>query len=107
MYVGLEQANFWRREGFLPEFNQTCPKSFVGLSLQNFSTKIMKTFFWYDIQKKVFMCFSENVGCHFLKSSNIGRDFCPNFQRFCSDFRQIKTFGGVLPPPLPIPPDAQ
>ena len=30
--------------------------------------------------------------------------FYPNFQRFCSNFRQIKPFGGglVSPPPMPL-----
>jgi len=45
VYIGLGAGKFWVREGFLPEFSQTCLKSFVGLCLQNFSHKIMKTFF--------------------------------------------------------------
>jgi len=56
------------------------------------------------------MCFSVNVGHHFLKSNNIGRHFCTDFQRFCSDFQgfrpdfqQIKTFGVALAPPSPTP----
>jgi len=30
--------------------------------------------------------------------------FCPNFQRFCLNFRQIKPFRGTLtsPPPMPL-----
>jgi len=28
------------------------------------------------------MCFSANVGNHFLKSNNVGRHFCPDFQEF-------------------------
>ena len=74
------------------------------ISLQR--SKIMKAFLWYDLQKKLFMCFSGNVGRQFFKSNNVGRHFCPNFQRFCSDFRQIKTFGGALAPPPPLPLDA-
>jgi len=60
------------------------------------------------------MCFSENVGRHFLKSNNVGRHLCPDFQGFCpyfqgscSDFdgfcpgfQQIKTFGVRLRPHL-------
>jgi len=55
-------------------------------------SKIMKTVFGMT-SEKVFMCFSGSVGCHFLKSNKVGRHFCPNFQQFCSDFPQIKTFG--------------
>jgi len=39
----------------------------------------------------------------FLKSNNIGRHLCPDFQLFCPDFRQIKTLGGDLGPPPPTP----
>jgi len=28
----------------------------------------------------------------------------PDFQGFCSDFQQIKTFGGALATPVPSPP---
>jgi len=53
-YIGLGEANIWGCEGFLPEFSQTYPKSFVGLSLQNFSTKIKdhEDPFLYDIVTK-------------------------------------------------------
>jgi len=51
------------------------------------------------------MCFSTNVGRHFLKSNNnVGRHFCPDFQGFCPEFRQIKTFEGALASPAPSPP---
>jgi len=82
------QANFWGCEGFLPEFLQTCPKSFCAtFAYKLYPTKIIKTFCWYDLQKKVFMCFSPKVGRHFLKSNNFGRHFCPDFQGFCPDFQ--------------------
>jgi len=68
MYIGLGEANFWGCEGCLPEFYQTCTKSFVGPSLQNFSTKIRdhEDLFLVWHPKKIFICFSGNVGCHFL-----------------------------------------
>jgi len=47
------------------------------------------------------MCFTANLRRHILKSSNVGRHFYPDFQGFCPDFQQIKTFGGALAPPLP------
>jgi len=65
------------------------------------------------------------LGVIFFKSNHIGRHFCtyvqgvfPDFQGFCKgfhrfssdfygfcpDFHQIKTFGGKLAPPAPLPP---
>jgi len=47
----------------LPEFPQTCPKSFCAIYAYKFSpTKIMKTSFWCNLQKKVFMFFHANLG---------------------------------------------
>jgi len=48
--------------------------------------------------KKVFICFSTNVGRHFCPDF---QGFCSDFQGFCPDFRQIKTFGGALAPSPP------
>jgi len=49
------------------------------------------------------MCFYVNLERHFLKSNNVECHFYPDFQGFCQDFQQIKTFWGVLairaPPP--------
>jgi len=50
------------------------------------------------------MCFYANFGRHFLKSNNVGRHFYPDFQRFCPDFQQIKTFWGAHANPVPLPP---
>jgi len=43
--VGVGAGKFWGCEGFLPEFSQTCPKSFGRLCLQIFPSKIKKPFF--------------------------------------------------------------
>jgi len=50
------------------------------------------------------MCFYANFGRHFLKSNNVGRYFYPDFQGFCPDFQQTKTFGGALATPSPHTP---
>jgi len=103
--IGAGAGKFLGYEAFFSEFPQTCPKSFLCNFANKFSpTKIMKVFFWCDLQKKVFMCFSTNFGCDFLKSNNAGRHLYPDFQGFCSDFQQINTFGGALAPPAPPPP---
>jgi len=58
--------------------------------------------------KKGFMCFSANVGHHFLNSNNVGhhffnsnnvgRHFCPDFQGFFPDFNKSKLLGYAFNP---------
>ena len=50
------------------------------------------------------MSFSVNLGSQFLKTSNVGRHFYPDYQGFYSDFHHIKTFTGALVPPASQPP---
>jgi len=38
------------------------------------------------------MCFSANLGYHFLKSNNAGRHLYPDFHGFFSDFQKIQNF---------------
>ena len=90
--------------------SQTCPKRFCATFPYRFSlTKIMKTLFFYWIPHKNFL-----LGATFYKwplsffgfaekKSNFGPHFCPGFQGFCPAFQQIKTFEGVLSPPVPPP----
>ena len=51
--------------------------------------------------KKGFMCFSANVGHHFLKSNNVGRHFCSDFQRFWPDFNKSKLWRCTFTPCTP------
>jgi len=46
------------------------------------------------------MCFSANVGRHYFLDF---QEFCPYFQGFCPDFRQIKTHGVRFHPLHPRP----
>jgi len=81
----------------LPDSPQTCPKSFLCNFACKFSpTKIMKTSFWCNLQNNAFMFFYANRGSHCMKSNNVGRHFYQDFQGFCPDFQQIKTFGEAL-----------
>jgi len=110
--IGAEVPFHWCRsrkilgcEEFCPNFSKLARKVFCATFAYKFSsTKITKTYFWCNLQKKVFMCFYANLGRHFLKSYNIGHHFYPHFQGFCQDFQQIKTIGGALTTPaLPLP----
>jgi len=79
------QVNFWRCKRFLPEIPQTCPKSCATFNYEFPPTKIMKTFFWCDLQKQSF------VFLQTLKSNN-AVPCCPDLEGFCQvlrDFAQI------------------
>jgi len=103
--IGVGVGKILGCEEFRPNFPKLARKLFCATFAYKFSrTKIMNTSFWCNLQKKVFMCFYANRGCHFLKSNNVGRYFHPDFQGFCPDFQQIKTFGGALATPAPPPP---
>ena len=90
---------FGGAKDFCPNFPKLAWKVFCETFTYKVAPiKIVKTFFWWDFQIKVFMCLFANVGRHFVKSNNVGCHICPDFQEFCSDFRQIKHFGGALAP---------
>ena len=123
--IGAGASKFLGVRRIFARTSPNLPENFCVPFDHKFSpTKIMKTFFWWDLQKKVLICFSATVGRHFLKSNNVGCHFCPDFQGFCSDFQGfcsdfqrfcpnfqgfcpdfwlIKIFGGVLSPPAPLP----
>ena len=63
------------------------PEMFWATLPTNFSLKDHEDLFWDDLQNKVFMCFSTNVGRHFMKSIKVRRHFCPDFQRFFPGFQ--------------------
>ena len=95
---------FGAAKDFCPIFSKLRRKVFCATFVHKFSpTKIIKTFFGVT-SEKVFMCFSANLGRHFLKSSNVGSHFYAYFQGCCPDFQQITTFGGALAPSSPPPP---
>jgi len=50
--------------GILPNLPETFLCDFC---IQIFSNKDHENLFWCDLQKQVFVRFSANVGCHFLK----------------------------------------
>jgi len=55
----------------------------------------MKNFFWFYHQKKVF--------CVFFGFGEIRHHVYSDFQGFCPDFQQIKTFASALALPSPPP----
>ena len=64
-----------------PEFPPNLPgKLLCDFCLQFFSHNDHEDLYWCDLQKTGFVCFSTNVGRHFLKSNNVGRDFVQLFR---------------------------
>jgi len=55
--IGVGAGKFWGCEGFLPDFSQTCLKSFGRLCLQMFSLKDHEDLFWDDLQKGLHVSF--------------------------------------------------
>ena len=49
----------------------------------------MKTFSWYDHQKKVFTCFSANVGAMFWNQTTLGAIFVQIFREFARGFSEF------------------
>ena len=91
---------FGAAKDFCPIFPKIARKIFVPLLSTNFLTqRSWRPFYGMTSKKR-----SAKVGRHFLKLSTVGRDFRLDFQRFCPDFGQIKTFGVVLAPPANPPP---
>jgi len=76
------RQSFWGGEGSLPEFSQTSPKRFLcNFCLQNSLPQRKVLLFFGVTSKKVFMCFSANLGCHFLESGNFWWHFYPDFKQ--------------------------
>ena len=104
-----EQANFWGCKGFLPEFPQTCPKSFCEPFACKFSpTKIMKIFLVWPQRKGLHVLICKRWAPFVWNQTMLGaifarKDFA-DFQEFFPDFRQIKTFGNTFALTAPPPP---
>ena len=80
-------------------------KFFVQFCLESFSHKDHEHLFGCGLQKKAFMCFSANFGCHVLKSNNAG--CIPGFSGILLRFSANQNFWGALSPPAPPPPTPQ
>jgi len=86
---------------FYPNLTQTCPKSFCVTFFYKFSpTKIMKTFFWYDLQRNDFHVFFCKHWVPFLKWNNVGGIFpglsgiLPKFLEILPGFSTNQNFWG-------------
>jgi len=91
---GRSRQNFGSAKDFCPNSPNLPEKSYVQFCLQTFTNKDHEDLFWCDLQKVVFMCFSANLGYHFLKSNNAGRLLYPDFQGFFSDFQKNQNIWG-------------
>jgi len=105
--IGVEGGKF---VGVLRIFARIFPnlpeKFWATLPINHFPQRSWRPFLGWP-PKTAFLCFSANVGRHFMKSNKVGRYFFQGFQRFCPDFQgfsakfqEIKTFRGALAPRL-------
>jgi len=99
----------WMRRIFARMFPNLPEKVLRDFCLQIFSHKDHEDLFLVLPPKKVFMCFSAKVERHFLKSSKVGRHFCPDFRDFVQIFKdstrifdKSKLLGVVPLPGLPL-----
>jgi len=100
--IGVGAGKFSGCEGFCSDFPKLAEKFFCATFASKFSpTKIMKTSFWCNLQKKVFLCFYAKPWAPFLEVKQRWGIFLPGFQGFCPDFQLIKTFGVELATPAP------
>ena len=89
---------FWGCDGFLPEIPQTCPKRFLcNFYLQIFSRKDHEDLSGVTSKKDLHV-FLRKPWAPFFEVKQHWTPFYPDFQGFCLDFQQIKTFGGALSP---------
>jgi len=87
--------------GFLPAYSQTCPKSYLCNFTCNFSpTKIVKTFFWCDLQKRSSCVFLQTSGAIFWSQATFGAIFTRIFRDFAQIFSKSKRLGLRLHPHL-------
>jgi len=78
----------------LPEFPQTCPKSFCATFAYKFSpTKIMKTSFWRNLYKglHVFLC---KTSAPFFEVKQRWAPFLPGFSGLLPRFSANQNFWG-------------
>jgi len=88
-YRCRRRKGFGSAKDFCRNFPNLPEKPLLRILPTNFFPQRPRRRFLCDIQKNVLLCFYENVGRHFLRSNNIGRHFCPNFQEFCQIFRDF------------------
>ena len=91
--IGVGAGIFLRVRRIFPRIFPNLPEKFFCDFACIFSAT--RRPFWYDLQKRAFMCFSANVGRHFLKSSNLGRHLSRDFPRI---FDKSRLLGMCLQP---------
>jgi len=107
--IGVGASKFLGVRRIFARIFPNLPQKFLSDFSYKFSpTKIMKTVFWYDRQKRSSRVSLQTLGAILWNINNIGRHFCPDFQVFFSffqdcfpDFWHIKTFLGALLSPAP------
>jgi len=102
MYIGVGEANFWGCEVFLPEIFKLA-RNVLWVFPTKFLHKDQRSrrpfLVWHP--KKVFMCFSGTVGCHFWNQTTLAANFAQIFSDFARIFDKSKLLGVCLHPRFP------
>jgi len=78
--IGVGPGNFLGVRRIFAQNFPSLPEKFVCDFAYKFSpTKIIKTFFWYELQKKGLHVFIRKRRAPFFKSNNVGHHFCSDF----------------------------
>ena len=96
--ISVRAGTFWCCEEFLPEFSQTCPKSFSAALPTNFLLqRSWRSFFGMNTTKRSSWVFLQKLGAIF---SRIFGDCAQIFKDFARIFDKSKLWG-VLESPAP------
>jgi len=103
--IGLGAGTFSGLRRIFSRISPNFHEVFCATFSYKFSPQRLLRHFLVWPPKKVFMCFSANLGRRFWKSSNVGQHFYADYHGCCQDFQQIKTtFKCALASPAPPPP---
>jgi len=92
--IGLGVAKFWGLRRILPEFLYTSPKSFCATFSYKFSpTKIIKTVFWCNLQKRFSCVFLQTLGAIFWSQARLGAIFTRMFRDNAQVFSKSNLLG--------------
>ena len=70
---------------------------------ENFDSLFLKKKILFFFLKSDFYSFIQSESLITQEETKVSKLLCSNFQGFCPNFQEIKTFGGVLASPAPVP----
>jgi len=85
--IGVAASKFLGVRRIFARISPNLPESCATFAYKFSPTQITKAFIWCEHQEKMYsFVFLKAIGRHYLKSHNVARHFCPDFQGFFPDF---------------------